>query len=135
MFLLPQWLQACMKLDLSNPQHSTAAQAALQSMLDNISTAAATPAAAAATAVSTAEPADKAAAAAAAAATAAAQTQAELIAAECRIRSSAHVLGLSFEQQLQLRELVQQLLRLEASNLRVQLFLAEYEVSPSVAVH
>lgn len=84
-------------------------------------------------------PADSAAAAAAqaedkTAAAAQTQTQTELIAAECRIRSSADVLGLSFEEQLQLRGLVQQLLGLEASNLRVQLFLAEYEVSQPMAV-
>jgi hypothetical protein len=64
-----------------------------------------------------------------AAAPSTAQTWAELIAAERCVRKGADALGLSFAQQSQLRDLVQQLLRLEARNLRVQLFLAEYEAS------
>jgi hypothetical protein len=131
-FMSTQWLQACIKLDLSEPQHMTAAQAALQSMLDNI------PPAALAAGSSTAELAAADAASGplsptsptgTAEAPTAAQTQAELIAAERCVRKGADALGLSFAQQSQLRDLVQQLLKMEASNLRVQLFLAEYEVS------
>lgn len=127
-----QWLQACIKLDLSEPQHKAAAQAALQSMLDNIPAAAtagstaadgSTPELAAADAASS-PPSPT----GTAAAPTAAQTQAELIAAECCVRKGADALGLSFAQQSQLRDLVQQLLKLEPSSLQVQLFLAEYEV-------
>ena len=132
-----QWLQTCMQLDLSQPQHQAAAQAALQSLLDNIPVGIeATPAASAvaAAAAAAASPGgspsgtEQGAAVQPAAGAAVVAAQAELIAAERHLRRASGTLQMSFEKQLQLRELVQQLLKLEPGDIRVQLFLTEYQV-------
>lgn len=124
-----QWLQTCMQLDLSQPQHQAAAQAALQSLLDNIPAGTeAAPAAAAAAPPGSSPSCTEQGAVVQPAAAAVVAAQAELIAAERHLRRAAGALQLSFEKQLQLRELVQQLLKLEPGDIRVQLFLTEYQV-------
>jgi hypothetical protein len=140
-----------MKQDLTAAQHMAAAKAALQALLDNIpssSTAAAAPTAALTASTSAVKGGAAAAGPAGAdgltkkltvktgdtAAAGGNSTQAELIAAERRMRSSAAALRLTFEQQLQLRQLVGQLLLSDPQQLQVQLFLTEYEVSTLLTV-